>query len=102
MKQELLNAIFLTVAMAATAALRAQPVAAVPGAAPVAGASDAQQITEVSVTAPEPRYVAPTLREGEVVWIQGHYGGFDLVRTADGHSGWTPADVALAVRAGPP
>jgi tetratricopeptide (TPR) repeat protein len=43
-----------------------------------------------------------TLREGEVVWIQGHYGGFDLVRTADGHSGWTPADVALAVRAGPP
>jgi len=42
------------------------------------------------------------LRAGEVVWLQGHYGGFVLVRTAEGHSGWVSAGAAVPVRASRP
>ena len=43
-----------------------------------------------------------TLREGDVVWIQRRYAGFNLVRTADGHSGWVSATEALPVRVSRP
>jgi tetratricopeptide (TPR) repeat protein len=43
-----------------------------------------------------------TLREGEVVWLQDRYGDFNLVRTADGHTGWVSADTAVAVRVSRP
>jgi tetratricopeptide (TPR) repeat protein len=43
-----------------------------------------------------------SLREGEVVWIQDHYGGFEFVRTADGHTGWVEAGAAVAIRASHP
>ena len=36
-----------------------------------------------------------TVREGEVVWLQDRYGGFNFVRTADGHTGWV-SDAAVA------
>jgi len=39
-----------------------------------------------------------SLREGEGVWIQGRYADFNLVRTADGHSGWVSNDAAVPVR----
>lgn len=38
------------------------------------------------------------LHEGEVVWIQDRFGGFELVRTSDGHSGWVSSAAAVAVR----
>jgi tetratricopeptide (TPR) repeat protein len=38
------------------------------------------------------------VRDGEVVWIQQRYAGFNLVRTAEGRSGWVSADSAMAVR----
>ena len=43
-----------------------------------------------------------SLREGEVVWIQDRFGGFELVRTADGHSGWVSNSAAIAVRVSHP
>ena len=42
--------------------------------------------------------VSGTLQEGEVVWIQGRYAGFNLVRTAAGHAGWVPNNAAVPVR----
>ncbi|HEY1899945.1 MAG TPA: tetratricopeptide repeat protein [Steroidobacteraceae bacterium] len=42
--------------------------------------------------------VSGTLQEGEVVWIQGRYGGFNLVRTAEGHMGWVATSAAVPVR----
>jgi Aspartyl protease len=63
MKQISTNTICLVVAIAGTVPLWAQPVASPPGSAPVADVTTAQRITEVSITAPEPRYVAPTLRD---------------------------------------
>jgi tetratricopeptide (TPR) repeat protein len=67
-------------------------------------------LSRAVVQAPAPLQLAParsatssaTLREGEVVWIQGHYAGFDLVSTSDGRSGWITRDAVLTVRAGPP
>jgi tetratricopeptide (TPR) repeat protein len=38
------------------------------------------------------------VREGEVLWIQDRYAGFNLVRTADGHTGWISDQVAVPVR----
>ncbi|HEY6455417.1 MAG TPA: tetratricopeptide repeat protein [Steroidobacteraceae bacterium] len=38
------------------------------------------------------------LQEGEVVWLQEHYAGFNLVRTADGRTGWVGDAAAVAVR----
>ena len=40
-----------------------------------------------------------SVREGEEVWIQQRYAGFNLVRTADGHAGWLGNDEAAPVRA---
>jgi tetratricopeptide (TPR) repeat protein len=42
------------------------------------------------------------VREGEVVWLQGRYGAFELVRTADGHSGWAEDTVVVPIRVAPP
>ncbi|HEV2700601.1 MAG TPA: tetratricopeptide repeat protein [Steroidobacteraceae bacterium] len=42
------------------------------------------------------------LREGEVVWIQDKFGGFELVRTADGHSGWVNDSAAVPIRVSHP
>jgi tetratricopeptide (TPR) repeat protein len=39
-----------------------------------------------------------SLRAGEVVWLQDQYAGFNLVRTADNHTGWVSADTAMPVR----
>ena len=39
-----------------------------------------------------------SVREGEVVWIQQRYAGFNLVRTADGHAGWVSSDEAVPVQ----
>jgi tetratricopeptide (TPR) repeat protein len=39
-----------------------------------------------------------SLREGEVVWIQDRYGGFELVRTSDGHTGWVGDATVVAIR----
>ncbi|HTV80245.1 MAG TPA: tetratricopeptide repeat protein [Steroidobacteraceae bacterium] len=39
-----------------------------------------------------------SIREGEVVWLQRRYAGFNLVRTADGHAGWVSDDVAVPIR----
>lgn len=53
--------------------------------------------------APAPSAVASgTLREGEVVWIEQRYGGFERVRTADGHAGWVSVQEAVPVRAARP
>lgn len=43
-----------------------------------------------------------TLREGEVVWIERRYARFELVRTADGHSGWVSDEEAVPVRVSRP
>jgi tetratricopeptide (TPR) repeat protein len=43
-----------------------------------------------------------TLREGEVVWLQQQYAGFNFVRTADGRTGWVSADAAIPVRVARP
>ena len=43
-----------------------------------------------------------TLREGDVVWIERRYAGFDLVRTADGHNGWVSNAEAVPVRVSRP
>jgi tetratricopeptide (TPR) repeat protein len=58
------------------------------------------------VMAPAVMHLAPapsaatsgTLQEGEVVWLQGQYAGFNFVRTADGRTGWLAAAAAVAVR----
>jgi tetratricopeptide (TPR) repeat protein len=42
------------------------------------------------------------LREGEVVWIQDRYGGFEFVRTAEGHTGWVRAAAVAAIRTSQP
>jgi tetratricopeptide (TPR) repeat protein len=42
------------------------------------------------------------LREGEVVWLQDRYGGFDFVRTSDGHTGWVGDQSVEAVRVAQP
>lgn len=42
------------------------------------------------------------VREGEVVWIQQRYEGFNLVRTADGHTGWVSTDEVVPVRVARP
>ena len=53
--------------------------------------------------APAPSAAASgSLREGEVVWLQDQYAGFNLVRTADGHTGWLSADTAMPVRVSRP
>ncbi len=39
-----------------------------------------------------------SLREGEVVWLQERYAGFNFVRTLDGRSGWVSDDAAVPVR----
>ncbi len=39
-----------------------------------------------------------SLREGEVVWLQDHYGHFDFVRSAQGRSGWIDEHTAVPVR----
>ncbi len=43
-----------------------------------------------------------SLREGEVVWIQERYGGFELVRQADSHTGWVRAAAVVAIRVSHP
>jgi tetratricopeptide (TPR) repeat protein len=43
-----------------------------------------------------------SLREGEVVWIQDRYDGYEFVRTAEGHTGWVSAAAVLAIRASQP
>jgi hypothetical protein len=53
--------------------------------------------------APAPSAAASgAIREGEVVWIQDRYAGFNLVRTADGHAGWVSDQVAVPVRVSRP
>jgi tetratricopeptide (TPR) repeat protein len=42
------------------------------------------------------------LRAGEVVWIQDRYGGYEFVRTADGHTGWVSAAAVVAIRTSQP
>jgi tetratricopeptide (TPR) repeat protein len=42
------------------------------------------------------------VREGEVVWVQDRYAGFNFVRTADGHTGWLSDGVMAAVRVARP
>lgn len=42
------------------------------------------------------------LREGEVVWLQEHYGAFSFVRTADGRMGWLSDAAVAAVRVSHP
>jgi tetratricopeptide (TPR) repeat protein len=46
--------------------------------------------------------VSGALREGEVVWLQDRYGGFDFVRTTDGHTGWISDQSVAAVRVAQP
>jgi tetratricopeptide (TPR) repeat protein len=49
--------------------------------------------------APAPSAAASgSVREGEVVWTQRRYAGFNLVRTADGHAGWVSDAEAVPVR----
>ena len=49
--------------------------------------------------APAPSAAASgSVREGEVVWIQRRYAGFNLVRTADDRAGWVSNDAAVPVR----
>ena len=43
-----------------------------------------------------------SLQEGEVVWLQEQYAGFNFVRTADGRTGWVSDAAAVAVRASRP
>ncbi len=43
-----------------------------------------------------------SLQEGEVVWLQGRYAGFNFVRTADGRTGWVSDTAAVAVRVARP
>jgi tetratricopeptide (TPR) repeat protein len=43
-----------------------------------------------------------SLQEGEVVWLQEQYAGFNFVRTADGRTGWVAAAAAVAVRVARP
>ncbi len=42
------------------------------------------------------------LHEGDVVWLQDQYANFNLVRTADGHTGWVDAQTAVPVRVSRP
>ncbi len=58
------------------------------------------------VLAPAMMHLAPaqsaatsgTLQEGEVVWLQEQYAGFNFVRAADGRTGWVGAAAVVAVR----
>jgi tetratricopeptide (TPR) repeat protein len=43
-----------------------------------------------------------SLREGEVVWLQEQYAGFNFVRTADGHTGWASNAAVVPVRVARP
>jgi hypothetical protein len=61
-----------------------------------------QEPTALHVAPAASAAASGTLREGEVVWIQDRYGGFELVRTGDGHSGWVSMASAIAVRAAHP
>jgi tetratricopeptide (TPR) repeat protein len=62
------------------------------------------------VVAPAVMHLAPApaaaasgaLQEGEVVWLQEQYAGFNFVRTADGRTGWLTAAAAVAVRVARP
>jgi tetratricopeptide (TPR) repeat protein len=62
------------------------------------------------VVAPAVMHLAPaqsaatsgSLQEGEVVWLQEHYAGFNFVRTADGRTGWVSEAAAVAVRVARP
>jgi tetratricopeptide (TPR) repeat protein len=62
------------------------------------------------VVAPAVMHLAPaqsaatsgSLREGEVVWLQEPYAGFNFVHTADGRTGWLNAAAAVAVRVARP
>jgi tetratricopeptide (TPR) repeat protein len=62
------------------------------------------------VVAPAVMHLAPapsatssgSLQEGEVVWLQEQYAGFNFVRTADGRTGWLTAAAAVAVRVARP
>jgi tetratricopeptide (TPR) repeat protein len=62
------------------------------------------------VMAPALMHLAPaqsaatsgSLREGEVVWLQEQYAGFNFVRTADDRTGWLNAAAAVAVRVARP
>jgi len=62
------------------------------------------------VMAPAVMHLAPapsaatsgSLQEGEVVWLQEQYAGFNFVRTADGRTGWLNAAAAVAVRVARP
>ena len=61
-----------------------------------------QEPTALHVAPAASAATSGSLREGEVVWIQDRYGGFKLVRTGDGHSGWVGAATAIAVRVAHP
>lgn len=61
-----------------------------------------QEPTALHVAPAASAATSGSLREGEVVWIQDRYGGFELVRTGDGHSGWVGAATAIAVRVAHP
>jgi tetratricopeptide (TPR) repeat protein len=58
------------------------------------------------VVAPAVMHLAPaqsaassgTLQEGEVVWLQEQYAGFNFVRSADGRTGWVSDAAVVAVR----
>jgi tetratricopeptide (TPR) repeat protein len=58
------------------------------------------------VLAPSVMHLAPaesaatsgSLREGEVVWLQDQYAGFNFVRSGDGRTGWVGAAAVVAVR----
>jgi tetratricopeptide (TPR) repeat protein len=62
------------------------------------------------VVAPAVMHLAPapsaatsgSLQEGEVVWLQEQYAGFNFVRTADGRTGWVSDAAAVAVRVARP
>ena len=43
-----------------------------------------------------------SLQEGEVVWLQEQYAGFNFVRTADGRTGWVSDVAVVAVRVARP
>lgn len=108
-----LSAGLILLCLHGTARRLAKPLVLISVAVLCAGADGAvlcwPDLSRAVVQAPAALQLAPapsaatsgTLREGEVVWLKGHYAGFDLVDTADGRSGWIAKDAAIAVRGDP-
>ena len=54
--------------------------------------------TEMHLAPAQSAATSGSLQEGEVVWLQEQYAGFNFVRTGDGRTGWVGTAAVAAVR----